>query len=414
MTVLLGCAALSVDLGMIMLVRAQLQRASDAGSLAAATEFTSGLGAGAFRTPPQVKTAGETQAVTYVALHPAGEVAAAHIEPARDVQFGQARLNAVTGVWTFNWGATPYNAVSVRTLRSAEGTTANDGPLPLMFARVLGHNTSNLSADSVAVIMPASGIRIPPGSSARAGLSPFAFAGETWRKYWRAVKYWKDHNMTAADLLESNGGHLILDPLDLDSNGNPRPLFHLRVNNRIEPLFTDNFRVVDPAREDPTAVGPGSDGILELNIFPQRNTAGNFGTVDIGSGNSTNVLRDQIANGITEQQLSNYGTDGIVNASELEPLILGGDPGISAGIQSALESIIGQKRAITLYESAIGPGNNVVYTIHDFAAIRFMDTNLPKSLTVQPDSMSDPSFVPDYNEEIGEQTTMFSPLILAR
>ncbi len=421
MTVLLGCAALAVDLGVIMLVRAQLSRASDAGSLAAATELKSGLGFGAYRTPEQVKTAGEAQAVAYVALHPAGEVASAHIEPARDVQFGRARLNTATGVWSFSWGATPYNAVSVRTLRSAEGTTDRDGPLPLMFARVLGHNTSNIAADSAAVIMPASSIRIPPGSGATSGLSPFAFSAETWRKYWRAAKYWKDNNMTATSLLESNGGHLILDPLDLDSNGDPLPLFYLKRLSgdsiSYRPLFTDNYRVVNPAVEDPSAIALGSDGILELNIYPLDNTAGNFGTVNIGtSSNSTQVMKDQIENGITEEQLSAY-PDGTLTASSENPLVLSGNTGISAGIQSSLETIVGQKRAIALYDTVANPGNNASYTIGDFAAIRIMDVKLsnnPKTLTVQPDTLSDPSFVPDYNEEIGDETTMFSPLILAR
>ena len=79
----------------------------------------------------------ETQAVAYVAQHPAGDALSTTILPTRDVTMGTASLDTASGTWSFNWGATPYNAVGVTTQRSSVGTSAGDGPLPLIFAQLV-------------------------------------------------------------------------------------------------------------------------------------------------------------------------------------------------------------------------------------------------------------------------------------
>lgn len=421
LTVLLGMTALAVDIGLIAVTRCQLQAASDSGSLAGGTELLPGLGASAYRTATQVESAAKTQAVTYVSYHRAGEAASAYIEAGRDVQLGKAIMQ--NGQWVFNWGATPYNAVRVTTLRSSVGSTSGDGPLPLVFARILGTQTAEVTTDSVAVILPASGVRVIPGSGKTSALGPFAFSKVRWEKYWRARHYFEDAGFTNDDLSEANDGHLILDNADLDADGNPKPLFYEKIvsgqngNVTYRQLFADQYSVIDPELETPSNVVGIADGVLELNIYPIGTSEGNFGTVNVGNtNNSTQVLVDQISNGIGDQYLANY-ENGTLTASPGSPLELTGDTGISSGIQSSLEGLVGQKRAIMLYDSVNSPGNTAMYTLIDFAAIRIMEVNLTgqnKVLVVQPDTLSDSSFVPDYTKEITEETTFFSPLILAK
>ncbi len=423
MTLLLGMVALGVDLGLIKMTKTQLQASSDSGSLAAGTELISGLGAGAFRTSDEVVEAGQEIAVEYVALHPAAEAQSTHIQGDRDVRFGRALMNPVTGVWTFEWGETPYNAVGVTTQRSNVGTTEGDRPLPLIFARALGHHFSDVTADSVTVIMPASAIHLPPGSGASSGLSPFAFSAEVWEKYRRARAYWNSNGLTQDDLSMANGGHEIPDPEDLDENGLPLPLFYEKIiknKNQTDyrQLFGDQYGMIDPLREDTANIIEAQDGVLEMNIFPLNNEAGNFGTVNIGNNsNSTQVLKSQIENGLTEEEMERQFEGGMFDPSGDEPLELTGDTGISAGIEASLESIVGQKRLIVLYSKVENPGNNAIYTIVDIVAIRIMAVKLSggnKVLVIQPDSMSDPGGVPNFDEEITDETTFFTPLMLAR
>ncbi len=96
---------------------------------------------------------------------------------------------------------------------------------------------------------------------------------------------------------------------------------------------------------------------------------------------------------------------------------LEGDTGISAGIEAALESIVGYKRTILLYSVVQDPGNNAQYTLTQMVGVRFMAVDLSgqtKVLVVQPESVSEPAGIPDYDDTIGSETTFFTPLILAK
>ena len=170
MPLLLGMAAFAVDLGWIKTTKAHLQSAADAGSLAAGIELLSGLGQDPYQSPAEVAEAAKLSAAEYVAKHIAGDVESAYIDPDRDVQLGRATLDEESGVWSFEWGVAPYNAVEVTTRRSDVGQTERDGPLPLIFARSFGTDSGNVTARSVAVLLPAAGIRITPGSNVRSDL----------------------------------------------------------------------------------------------------------------------------------------------------------------------------------------------------------------------------------------------------
>jgi Flp pilus assembly protein TadG len=139
-------------------------------------------------------------------------------------------------------------------------------------------------------------------------------------------------------------------------------------------------------------VSNSADGIPEVNIYPDANSAmpsGNRGTVDIGSpNNSTADLKRQIQHGINGSDL-NWFPNGELRFNDQGILFLNGDTGISAGIESALKSIIGHVRAIPIFIEVSGSGNNAQFTITRFVGVRIMAVKLTggpsqRYLRVQP------------------------------
>lgn len=127
-------------------------------------------------------------------------------------------------------------------------------------------------------------------------------------------------------------------------------------------------------------------------MYPDLNTTappGNRGTVDLGSpNNSTNDLKRQIEFGLNAYDLSFFPNNQIVFDSQ-GALYLNGDTGISAGIEASLKKIVGKVRAIPIFISVSGPGNNATYTIVKFVGVRIMGVSLSggpskRHLTVQP------------------------------
>jgi Flp pilus assembly protein TadG len=341
MTAVLGFVALAVDVSFMTLTKAQMQAAADASVLAAALEMPEGWGAGKIRTATQVDSAGKSAAQAVGALHRVGEQAAAYIDGARDVRFGQRTQNA-QGAWVETWGATPYNMVEVTIRRdqpwTSSSATLGDQQLPLFFARAMGNQTASLVAKATAVLSPGNGFYIPPSSGAIAPLLPLAMDEPTWN-----------------NLINNGAG-------------------------------TDNYRYNSNG-----TVSSGADGIKEVSLYPDSNgslPSGNRGTVDIGSpNNSTADLSRQIREGVNESDLAYFGGKLQIPPGGL--LALNGDTGLSAGINDDLAAIIGQPRAIPVFRSVSGPGNNATYQISKFVGIRIMYVKLTgspsqKKVIIQP------------------------------
>ena len=154
-------------------------------------------------------------------------------------------------------------------------------------------------------------------------------------------------------------------------------------------------------------------------MYPDLNSGlapGNRGTVDLGSANnSTNDLKRQIIHGLNSYDMS-FFPDNKITFNQNGALFLNGDTGISAGIQSALESIIGQVRAIPIFIEVTGQGNNATYTIVKFVGIRVIAVNLsggPKKryLKVQPAVFSD-NHVIRGNTAVNVDSIMSQPVII--
>lgn len=331
---LFGMVAFAIDLGYIALAKTQLQLVADSSALSAALELEGGLGIAPTQTPAQAADAGRLAAFTLAALHPNGDLDSTYLDTGSDLRFGTYNYDVTSGQWTKSWEAAPYNMVEVSARRNAGGS-GGDRSLDLLFAPTLGLNETNLTQSATAALQPGVGVRITPGSGVTCDVLPIALDVPSW-------------------------------------------------NALIAGTGEDNFRY----NPQTGAVSGGSDGILEISLYPYGNQAlppGNRGTVDLGSpNNSTNDLKRQILYGLNENDLSYFGGE---LRTDNGPLIINGDTGISAGIKAELEAIKGQPRLIPLFTSVSGPGNNAMYTVVKFVGIRIMYVKLTggtKTVIVQP------------------------------
>ena len=345
-------AAFTIDLGFIAITRAELRNASDAAVLAAVQELHSGLSGGAVNDADEIATTAGNAARDVAELNPAGGLDSVYIDPSQDVRFGQYQWDASLETWHEAWGVEPYTLAEITVHRDRGSAldvngTSLDGPVPLFFAPVIGHQNASLVTTSAAALFPGVGFKISSESTTTVNILPIALDEDTWNK-------------------------LINDGIGDDNYSYNAALG--KVQNT-------------------------GDNILEANLYPSGSSSlppGNRGTVDIGSpSNSTNDLKRQILSGINADDLSWF--DGEIRYDGT-PLELNGDTGLSAGIESALKSVIGQVKAIPLFTSVSGPGNNATYVIGRFVGVRIMDVRLTggpnnRRVVIQPAPFSHSSVV---------------------
>lgn len=350
LVVAFALAAFAIDLGYITTSRTELQKTADACALAATIELGEGYGHGTSLTPAQVEAAARQAVIDVAQVNRAAGKAAVYADGVRDARFGQYVWNSGTSSWEKVWGQTPYNLVEVTLRRDQAGSTSGDGPLSLYFAGILGSREANIVSQSLSAVIPGNGVRVRSGSGQTADVLPIALDVETWNS-----------------LLAGNG--------------------------------PDQYRW-NPATKTVTS---GSDGILEVNIYPhgsQNLPPGNRGTVDFGSSNnSTADISRQIRYGLNENDLSYFG--GQISFAN-GPLQINGDTGISAGIKDDLEAIKGQPRLMPLFSAVSGPGNNAMYTIVKLVGIRIVYVNLTgkpssKAVIVQPAPFVADEVIPSYS-----------------
>ena len=327
--VVFGIAAFTVEFGFLNVTKGQIQNAADSGAHAAMQELISGIGPGATVSSQVAAQNAGGKAQTMVQTFRSGDVASTQLSVQRDVRFGRRSWNPTTNLWVKEWGVTPYNMVEV----SVRRTEAAGAPLGTIFSNLLGFKSFDVEAKSVASVAPATGFQLPTGAASTVDLLPIALDLTTWN-----------------NLLQ-------------------------QISNSTSYGFQDQHRY-NPAFGTVTS---GTDTLPEVNIYPDANSSlppGNRGTVDIGAaGNSTNDLKRQIQYGVNASDLS-YFPNGELKFNSQGILYLNGDTGISAGIESSLQSIIGQVRAIPIFISVSGPGNNAEYTIVKFVGVRVMAVKL--------------------------------------
>jgi len=333
MMVMIAFVALAVDIGYLYTVRNELQRSADAAAIAATWELIDKDGKAGTETADSLATSARTKAALFASLNKVGNQAPGLAGDDVNVGYMSNPSDPNGAMLATPTGKLP-NAVFVRVQR----TSAQNGQVPLFFARAIGFDQATETAQATAAF--------------RSGLSGFQ--------------------------MPSDGTNLNILPFALDET----------TWNALTTAGSDSWTY----NKSTKTVTAGGDGIKEVNLFPQgTGSPGNRGTVDIGSANnSTADISRQIRSGITQADYSallaqnrslQFGVSGT--------LTLNGDTGISAGVKDDLASVVGQPRIIPIFRSVSGPGNNAVYTICKWVGVRVMYVKLTgsassKTVTIQP------------------------------
>ncbi len=321
MVAMIAFVALAVDYGYLCAVRTQAQRTADAAALAGAGALYQPEGslesAWYYLAPDPVHS--RLEARRFVRMNPA---AAKSLDvglnigniPSGEIVLG--RLHHPANLQepldpTFD----PPNTVQVRVPLAA--THAN-GPVGLFFARVLGRSEADVHATATA-------------TSWYPALMPFATSVDNWNSVAQGA----------------TGDHYAYWP------------------------GKGSFGVV-----------PGSDGLPEIVMFPgpwsgQNMPPGNFGLVDVGPGGEVlETVRRQIDMGPSVADMEVHG--GKLMAGETLP----GRTGIKSATKHAFlggwadsrdfAGMLGRPRMLPLYETVTGNGDNSVFTLDRFVAVRVM------------------------------------------
>jgi len=346
--VLVGMVALAVDTAVLATARAQLKTVADSAALAGAIQLADNArvqGSMSLTTETtnamsRAQTAGQANTVlgkSAVLLSNSGNSATG------DMVVGY--FNPATHAWT----APPLsdqrltNAVLVNAIRASDHTAT----VPTLFAGWFGFHGTTMTITSVAMAQN------------------YPIAG------------FKSVNNQSANLL----------PIVLDQT-----TFNAMMAGTTQDQYTYN-----PATKTVTS---GPDGITESVLFPVGSgNPGNWGLVNIGtSDNGTSTISAQIQYGITPAQLATFPNSTIQLDTTLTPpsITFSGNPGIKAGIKSAVDAIIGNPVTIPIYDTSGGNGNNAWFHVIAFAAVRVMDSSFqgnPKYVIVQPALVFDPTAI---------------------
>ena len=141
-TVLIGFAALAVDVSVICNAKGELQRTADAAALAAAARLT------AYREGDPQELARQT-ALTYT--HQNAVLGRRVTLAPTDITFGRADWNAATHGYTFT--PTTQNPDAVRVVVRETADSPNHA-LPLYFAAIFGKHETDVSAEAIAMLKP--------------------------------------------------------------------------------------------------------------------------------------------------------------------------------------------------------------------------------------------------------------------
>jgi Flp pilus assembly protein TadG len=364
--VLIGMVAFSVDIGYVLSAKEELQRSADASALAACWEYGQRLADGNSSSASEAYA--RVTAASYATLNPVtGNPmtldANSGNDPNGDVVFGYIAdfSDSNSALQTDN--PSIFNAVQIRLHKNSSA----NGEVPYFFARIFGLEGQALNSEAVAgIVRDISGFQAPADGS-NVDLLPYALDLQTWNS------------------LVNNSG-----------------CDHYRWNECTE------------------QVESGSDGLVEVNLFPQgTGSPGNRGTVDIGpSNNSTSDIARQILYGISPEDFQSLADQGrSLEFDECGKLYLNGDTGISAGVKDELAAIKGQPRVIPIFESVSGNGNNAEYAIVKWQGIRIMAVKLTgsmsqKHVTIQVAPVLTNGVIP--SDTSGTSHYVYSPVVLVR
>jgi Flp pilus assembly protein TadG len=365
---LLALVAMAVDLAYVMQVRAEAQTSADSAALAAAWGLIHPDRAAPVPDATQAIIDARDEALTCAYMNQiarvfpdvdrndanavTGEVVVGHLPSWNYPPVYPWNVGGANYLWQFD-NTNKYNSVTVRVQRNE----TRNGPVELYFGKILGLPALNVQAVATAIIEWGQPIGFRPTSeTGNPELMPFAYHEPAYEES--------------------------MDPTS--------------------PAYMDEWQF-DPGAS-PRVAGPGTagDGIPEIEIYPNQiwkeftesEGEGNFGTIDILDPNNSEAdVERQILNGVSEEDLADWNGEFIIPEGGVE---LEGDPGVSAGIKDELESIIGETRAILLYDEVLDPGNNARFHITGIIGVVILDVDFqgnPKTLTIQPTTHADATVI---------------------
>lgn len=323
--VLLGFAALTLDVAQIYNVREDLQNSADSAALAAASAYITDpmlqirLGYGGGAAFDDTTAFGITEVNRVAARNQSFGMTSTAIDSA-DVRFGWIDLASGTSPLVTGGDYDAANAVQV-TVRRDEN---ENGAVSLFFAPIFGVNTAEVTASAVAVLDDRfQGYNLNDGTA------------EVWPVTVSKTIYQQ----------ELVGGS---DSWQVDTNGTPTS---------------------------------GSDGVREINLYPYVSVPGNFGLLNIGIGSSSaSGLSDQFEYGVTPDQMTDeIGSSTISFYDDTGASIthdIGGTPGLKASLETAMDTRVGQVVAFLLHDQVSGNGSNSTYRTTGMVFARVMDVRL--------------------------------------
>jgi len=337
--VILAMAAFAVDVGYIILVRAQLQKAADAAALAAVeqlmqpyVQYSSPGQTAAQQTQilNNATAAALAQAKKFAGFNRAGSVSSLALNDA-DVVFGF--LDAQNN-FSPNPPDTRFpNSVQVTVRRDAQA----NGALTLIFGSLLGKGSASVTALGQATMMT----------------DPNNFTG-------------------------SKGIDSLFIPVALDV--------------RIWKQFMQNG--TSPSANNQVLTGP--NGQPELQVYPDSSQFGSFGLVSPGPpASDTPSYRAWIDNGPTPADLTYLDTHNLLPVSPQQPAYWAAGPGMKSTLQTDFASIMGEARLVPLYDGSLGSQGNG-YPIVGFAGVTITQATGRGSnmnISVQPALVIDPTAV---------------------
>jgi hypothetical protein len=324
--VLLGFAALTIDVGVMYNTKADLQDAADAAAMAAASAYATDAMTRVRTDPNDYEATAEVSSLATGRAHeisrwnPSWATTTTLIEPG-DITLGWLDLDSATSPIEPGRPASEYNAVRVVVRRTEGGA---NGPVDLLFAAIFGRHIAEITASATAVYDD----RTAAVNSARSpDILPFTIHEDLYDAYLQAG----------------------------------------------EDQFTYN--------EEGDFVTTGPDGLTEVNLYPHRTTPGNFGLLNIGTPNQgATAVEWQIANGVPPTDFAaEVGSEVITFVDEVgDPTTydMTGDPGLAASLESAISSRQGDLVGFFVHSTAILNGSNTIYTITELHYGYLMDVRL--------------------------------------
>jgi Flp pilus assembly protein TadG len=360
MFVMLAFLAFTVDTGYLASSKAEIRRSADAAAIAGCWELYDGLVQG--KTVAQAQDDVAAEANVYAGLNHVANTSPTLSNSCNSHEVEIGYLESQTSGSISNNSSLPYFAVSVTVNKS----TQRNGEIPFFFGRIFGDSGRALDAKATTVMARnISGFTTPGNSQETIGILPFALDLQTWQTI---------------------------------SANTAQDSFYYNPNTGV--------------------VSSGSDGIREVNLYPQgTGSPGNRGTVDIGgANNSTADIARQIVHGISEQDILDLGKSLSFNAQG--SMTLNGDTGISAGVKDELASIIGKPRIIPIFSTVTGNGNNATYTIVKWVGIRILQVKLTgamsqKAVIIQPAPILTRNFILNESQTFTSDY-VYSPVLLVR